>query len=180
MPKQKAFSRYIIWLWRDGANKTFLPKRLEWLRPVPPIQMVYKATLRNTISVVAYNKIFRYSILRKNVLSHLKFNQLFSTDEQLHFFFLICPQKDEKNTMFQLCKKLLLPALQSSMMDRENYFVLAWDKLLGDMKSVNLKYNTLVRWADGKNVSLTKHLMFHFIKSCKTNSVVIVNKLAPL
>ena len=82
--------------------------------------------------------------------------------------------------MFQLCKKLLLPALQSSMMDRENNFILALDKLLGDMKSVNLKYNTLVRWADGKNVSLTKHLMFHFIKSCKTNSVVIVNKLAPL
>jgi hypothetical protein len=97
-----------------------------------------------------------------------------------YIFFLICPQKDEKNTMFQLCKKLLLPALQSSMMDRENNFILAWDKLLGDMKSVNLKYNTLVRWADGKNVSLTKHLMFHFIKSCKTNSVVIVNKLAPL
>ena len=32
------------------------------------------------------------------------------------------------------------------MMDRENYFVLAWDKILGDMKSVNLEYNTLVRW----------------------------------
>ena len=40
-----------------------------------------------------------------------------------------------------------------------------------DQKSVNLEYNTLVRWADGTNVSSTKRLMFQvlffFIKSCK-------------
>ena len=38
-------------------------------------------------------------------------------------------------------------------------------------KSVNLKYNTLVCWADGTNDSLTKRLMFQvlffFTKSCK-------------
>ena len=44
------------------------------------------------------------------------------------------------------------------------------------LKSVNLEYDTLVRCADGTKVSSTKHLMFDFIKSCKTNSVVIVNK----
>ena len=40
-----------------------------------------------------------------------------------------------------------------------------------DQKSVNLQYNTLVRWADGTNDSSTKRLMFQvsffFIKSCK-------------
>ena len=41
------------------------------------------------------------------------------------------------------------------------------------LKSVNLQYNTLVRWADGTNDSSTKCLMFQvciiifFIKSCK-------------
>ena len=29
------------------------------------------------------------------------------------------------------------------------------------LKSVNLEYNTLVRWADGTNVLSTKRLMFH-------------------
>ena len=39
------------------------------------------------------------------------------------------------------------------------------------LKSVNLQYNTLVRWADGTNDLSTKRLMFQvlffFIKSCK-------------
>ena len=39
------------------------------------------------------------------------------------------------------------------------------------LKSDNLQYNTLVRWADGTNDSSTKRLMFQvlffFIKSCK-------------
>ena len=40
--------------------------------------------------------IINYSILRKNVLSHLKFNQLFSTDEQLTFFFKFAHKKMRK------------------------------------------------------------------------------------
>ena len=40
-----------------------------------------------------------------------------------------------------------------------------------DQKSVNLEYNTLVRWTHETNVLLTKRLMFQvfffFIKSCK-------------
>ena len=33
----------------------------------------------------------------------------------------------------------------------------------GNLKSVNLQYNTLVRWADGTNESSTKHLMFQVL-----------------
>ena len=45
-------------------------------------------------------------------------------------------------------------------------------KIKEGLKSVNLQYNTLVRWADGTNDPSTKGLMFQvlfifFIISCK-------------
>ena len=47
------------------------------------------------------------------------------------------------------------------------------------MKSVNLEYDTLVRWADGTNESLTKHLTFQvyfFILSYRLRALEILQK----
>ena len=53
-----------------------------------------------------------------------------------------------------------------------NHWELSLPSKQRHLKSVNLEYNTLVCWADGRNVSSTKCLSFQvlsffFIKSCK-------------
>ena len=48
------------------------------------------------------------------------------------------------------------------------------------LKSVNLQYNTLVRWADGTNDSSTKHLMFQVsFLECQTIGRRVVCPIVP-